>query len=110
MTAVYETGPIGEAPCPACKRTVMFAWDDDMNPVALDADDRGLIAVAEDPNHIPWCRPVGPTEQLTLDDRLFRLHDPHCPALAPVIPIGRARKPRRRRRQPVTGGRRASAR
>lgn len=94
---VYETGPMGDAPCPDCRKPVYIAWDDDMNRVSLDPDPAGLVAVSLDGNHLPWCRDARGS-QLGFDDVFYRLHSPNCPGIATVTPIGSARSLRR----PVT--------
>ena len=100
--------PLGEAPCPACKRIVYWAWDDEMNTVALDpALLDGTIAVSLDGNNLPWCRDVR-GKQLAFGESLFRLHDPHCPGLATVTPIGRAPSLRRRNARPAASPRRTA--
>jgi len=91
--AIYDPGPLGEAPCPACKRPVYWAWDPDMVNTALDPDPDGTVAMSLDRNHIPWCREARGT-QLAFDEELYRLHDPHCTGLATVTPIGQARSRR----------------
>lgn len=87
--------PLGWAPCPACKRQVMYAWDDDMETACLEPDDSGEIAVSLDGNRLPWCRLTAGT-QLAFDETLYRLHDPVCPApLAPLVDLaGRRPAPR----------------
>jgi hypothetical protein len=102
---VYDTGPLGEVPCPVCKQVIYLAWDGDMNRVSLDADPAGTVAVSLDGNCLPWCRDARGT-QLTFDEELYRLHDPQCPGLATVTPIGNARS----RRRAVAPRRNASAR
>lgn len=110
MITVYETDPLGEAPCPACKRTVYYAWDDGQNSVALDPDLLdGPVAVSLDRNNIPWCRDARGT-QLAFGESFYRLHDPTCPGLATVTRIDRAPSLRRRAVRPVTPRRTASAR
>jgi hypothetical protein len=99
----YETGPLGDDFCPACKQPVYYAWDDEMTSVALDPDPAGAIAVSLDGNHLPWCRDATGT-QLAFDETLHRLHDPTCAGLATVTAITAARslrqppRPERRRR------------
>lgn len=98
MITVYETDPLGEAPCPACKRTVYYAWNTAMESIPLDPDLLdGPVAVSLDRNNIPWCRDARGT-QLALGESFYRLHDPTCPGLATVTPIGHARSLRRPRR------------
>jgi hypothetical protein len=95
-SATYDDGPVGEAPCPRCKRTVYYAWDDEMNSIPLDpALLDGPVAVMLDGNRLPWCRDARGT-QLAFGESLYRLHDPTCPGLATVTPIGRAPSLRRR--------------
>ena len=109
MTA-YETDPLGEAPCPRCKRTVYYAWDDGQNSVALDPDLlNGPVAVSLDRNNIPWCRDARGT-QLAFGESFYRLHDPRCPGLATVTPIGRAPSLRCPPVRPVPARRTANAR
>jgi hypothetical protein len=72
----------------------MFAWDDDMNEIALDRDDNGTVAVSLDGNRLPWCRDARGT-QLAFGEVLYRPHDPKCPGLATVTPIGHAPSLRR---------------
>lgn len=91
MTREFDIGPIGDMPCPGCGRTVMYAWDDEMNPVCLDPADDGDVIVAEDANRIPWCR-AATDGQLAFGEVLYRLHDPVCPALATVADLGERRK------------------
>jgi hypothetical protein len=100
--------PLGWEPCPACKRTVMFAWDADMEAIALDADDAGSIAVSLDGNNLPWCRDASGT-QLAFDESLYRLHEPTC-GLAEVRRIESAPSVRRRPVRPVPERKQASAR
>jgi hypothetical protein len=90
----YDTGPLGEVPCPACKQVIYLAWDDEMNRVALDADSSGTVAVSLDGNRLPWCRDARGT-QLAFGEELYLLHDPQCPGLATVTPIGDAKSRRR---------------
>jgi len=95
MTTVYDTGPLGDDQCPACKQAVYYAWDDEMASVPLDRDDAGTVAVSLDGNRLPWCRDARGT-QLGFDESLYRLHDPACPApKARVVPIGQAPSLRR---------------
>lgn len=83
----WELGdPLGWERCPGCGKTVMFAWDRDMEAVALEADDDGQFAVSLDGNRLPWCRPTAGT-QLAFDESLYRPHDPSCPGVAPVIAL-----------------------
>jgi hypothetical protein len=82
---------LGDAPC-RCGKVVFWAWDGDMVSVPLEPGDDGDMVAYEDPNHIPRCRPDD-HGQLTLDERLYRRHDPACPApVAPVIPIQRGQR------------------
>lgn len=81
--------PIGDAPCPGCGQTVLYAWDDAMNVIALDRDDTGPVTVEWDGNRLPWCRPAD--AQLALGEVLCRPHAPACPWQAPVTPITSAR-------------------
>lgn len=90
MITSYDTGPLGDDLCPACKRPVYYAWDDEMTSVPLDPDENGPIAVSLDGNSLPWCRDALGT-QLAFDESLYRLHDPACGGLATVTPIGHAR-------------------
>jgi hypothetical protein len=109
---VYDTGPLGDEPCPACRRLVYWAWDADMTPVALDPDENGTVAVSLDGNSLPWCREARGS-QLAFDESLHRLHDPNCTGLATVTPIGQARSRRtapRRTGRPETARRTAHAR
>jgi hypothetical protein len=89
----------------------MFAWDADMDAVALDADDAGTIAVSLDGNNLPWCRDAAGT-QLAFDESLYRLHDPRCEGLKRrVRQIGSAKSARSRRpARPAPERRHASAR
>jgi hypothetical protein len=92
-----DDDPLGDAPC-RCGRVVFWAWDADMVSVPLEPDDNGDVIVREDPNHIPRCRPDD-HGQLTLDERLYRRHEPSCsPVLAPVIPLQSRRRPETARR------------
>jgi hypothetical protein len=109
-SATYDDGPVGEAPCPRCKRTVYYAWDDEMNSIPLDpALLDGPVAVMLDGNRLPWCRDARGS-QLAFGESLYRLHDPTCPGLATVTPIGRAPSLRRRSVRATTPRRQASAR
>jgi predicted RNA-binding Zn-ribbon protein involved in translation (DUF1610 family) len=107
-TTVYDTGPLGNVPCPACGEEIYLAWDAGMNRIALDPDPDGPIAVALDGNLLPWCRDAAGT-QLAFDDSFYRLHDPTC-GLATVTPIGRAKSARRRDADPEPARRTAHAR
>lgn len=98
----YEVPVLGDAPCPTCKNPAFFAWDDDMDVIALNADPGGDWAVSIDANRVEWCRPVT-GRQLAFDEVLYRLHE--CP-LADVITLADRRQPASRPESP----RRASAR
>jgi hypothetical protein len=106
---IYETGPMGDAPCPACKQRVYIAWDDEMNRVALDPDVNGTVVVSLDGNRLPWCRDARGS-QLAFDESLYRPHDPQCPGLARVRAITSARSLRRPPRPVAPARRTASAR
>jgi hypothetical protein len=82
----YDNDLLGTLPCPDCGRLAMFAWDADMQSVALDRDPRpgGEWTLTRDANRIPWCAPVPDGTQIAFDDVLFSLHV--CP-LAEVIPF-----------------------
>jgi hypothetical protein len=107
----YDGQTPGVAPCHGCGGSVLFAVPDgeDGTVVALDPDDRGLLVAWEDAE-TARCRPVKATYQLALGEFLFRFHDPVCPALAPVRPIGMAPSVRSRRPVRTSTERRASAR
>jgi hypothetical protein len=109
MTRRFEHDPLGETSCPGCRLPVFFAWNDDMVSTCLEPDDDGALAVSVDLNHIPWVRPVAAGRQLELGERLYRLHEPGCPAApAPVTDLTARR--RARRRPPLPERRAAHAR
>ncbi len=91
---IYDPGPFGEGTCPACRQPVFWAWDPDQVNIPLDPDPAGTVAMSVDRNNIPWCRDARGS-QLAFDEELYRLHDPVCPGLATVTPIGSAPSLRR---------------
>ncbi len=92
---VYDPGLLGEAPCPACKLPVYWAWDADMVNTALDPDPDGDVAVSLDRNNVPWCRDAR-SGQLALDESLYRPHEPVCSApLATVSDLAAKRQEQR---------------
>lgn len=98
----------GVAPCHACGQSVLFAVPDGADEVlALDPDERGVIAAWQDGDGIARCRRVKVSEQLALGEYLFRFHDATCTAIARPRPIGTAPSARRPARPEP---RRASAR
>ena len=110
----YDGQTPGVAPCHGCGGSVLFAIPDGQDGgtvIALDPDDRGALVAWEDATGTARYRLVKAAHQLAFGEFLFRFHDPVCPALAPVRPIGNAKSVRSRR--PVrtdTTTRRASAR
>ena len=91
----------GVAPCHGCGQSVLFAVPDGSDEVlALDPNDRGLIAAWEDDSGTARCRRVKATHQLALGEFLFRFHDATCPAIARPRPISSAKSLRPAR--PVT--------
>lgn len=98
-------------PCPACgQRAVLALWLDNGEFVLMDADPAGTFAGSQDGNGFAWVRPLKPCDQLALDESLYRLHEPTCPApVARVRDIMTARSLRRSAR-PATPRKVASAR
>jgi len=94
MTSI-DVPVLGEAPCPECGHPAYFAWDDDMNVIALNGTPGGSFTVTLDGNRLPWCAPVPAGTQLAFDDELY---SPHACPLAEVIPIA----DRRRQDRPET--------
>lgn len=78
----------GVAPCHGCGQSVLFAVPDGTDEVlALDPDERGVIAAWQDQAGTARCRRLKPNDQLALGEFLFRFHDATCTALAPVVPL-----------------------
>jgi hypothetical protein len=75
--------------------------------VHVDPDDNGDLAGSLDGNGFAWVRPVVPGELLAVDEVLYRLHEPSCPApVAPVRDIATARSARRPAPRPAERARR----
>ena len=111
MTSHDDQDP-GVAPCHGCGQDVLFAVPAGSEEVlAMDPDDRGVIAAWEDDSGTARCRRVKATHQLALGEFLFRFHDATCPAIARPRPIGSAPSARPRRPvRPASTPRRANAR
>lgn len=91
----FDVPVLGDARCPECGHPAFFAWDANMNVIALNRTVGGSFTVTLDGNRLPWCDSVPVGTQIAFDDVLFSLHA--CP-LAPVITLA----DRRRQDRPET--------
>lgn len=89
----YQAPGVDE--CHGCGKRVLFALAADDVVLALDPDERGVIAAWQDGDGIARCRRVSVSGQLALGEFLFRFHDATCTAIARPRPIGTAPSARR---------------
>lgn len=108
MTSHDDYQAPGVDECHGCGKRVLFALAADDVVLALDPDDRGVIAAWQDGDGIARCRRVKVSEQLALGEFLFRFHDATCTAITRPVAIGSA--PSQRRPSRPDTPRRASAR